>query len=109
MIYIATPYSHTDPKVIERRVTTVTQFAAMLCRCGVLVYSPITHGHQLALVNSLIETNASAWREHNLEILKHCHQLIVLGARENIITSIGCQTEIKFARENNISVTYKYI
>jgi len=51
MIYLATPYSHDDPEVMEERFALVTATAAQLMLAGYVVYSPITHGHavQVAL------------------------------------------------------------
>lgn len=109
MIYLATPYSHHDRTVVQYRVDRVTAYAATLHSMGVLVYSPVTHGHQLANVEPTIKTDAESWIAHNLYMLKRCNQLLVLGYPREIGISQGCQTEIKFAQENDIPVTYKLL
>lgn len=44
-VYLATPYSHPDPKVREARFQAVNAVAAQLMRDGHHVYSPISHAH----------------------------------------------------------------
>lgn len=54
-IYLATPYSHPDPKVREWRFENINSFAADLMKCGHVVFSPISHSHPISqhLGNSL--------------------------------------------------------
>jgi hypothetical protein len=54
LIYLASPYSHDDPKVRKERFKKVVAANAHLIMQGFSVYSPIVHGH------SLVEH----WKEH---------------------------------------------
>jgi hypothetical protein len=48
-IYLACPYTHKDPKVVDMRFETVTKVAGRLLLDGHIVYSPITHCHTIAM------------------------------------------------------------
>jgi uncharacterized protein (DUF3820 family) len=101
MIYLATPYSHEDPLVREDRFRVVTKAAADLMQFGLLVYSPITHGHLLAQSGGLPKT-WEYWKEHNSKMMLVCTHLVVLnipGFKE----SIGVAMEIKLAEGRGLS------
>ena len=48
MIYLASPYSHPDPKVREARWREACRTAAFLMKGGQFVFSPIAHRHPIA-------------------------------------------------------------
>jgi hypothetical protein len=49
MIYLASPYSHPDPAVREARFREACRAAAKLMRLGQPAFSPIVHGHPIAV------------------------------------------------------------
>lgn len=103
MIYLASPYSHPDISVRERRIYWVTQAAAAMARRGELVYSPLTHSHPIALAGDL-PGGWDYWRAHDEWMLERCSVLAVLmlpGWRE----SVGVQAEIALARKRGIPIT----
>lgn len=104
MIYLATPYAHEDPAVMERRFDAVTRFAGRLMQLGVLVYSPITHNHPIATRIDLPRT-WDYWAQFDLAILATCSQLLVLKL-DGWQKSTGVRAEIEYAEEHGIPVIY---
>ena len=96
MIYLASPYSHPDPAVRERRFRDACRAAAALLRSGRAVFSPIAHSHPL--VAHGLPTDWSFWEWQDREHLARCDEVMVLmldGWEE----SVGVREEIRIARE----------
>ena len=102
MIYLATPYSHETPEVIQARFEQVTELAALMIADGEHVYSPITHCHPIAQTG-LAGTDWEAWRDMDLYMLSVCGELWVLDI-EGVAESVGVQAEIAEARLMGIPV-----
>ena len=79
--YLGGPYSHPDPLVRLYRAKQLNQAAAALMSKGVLVFSPISHGHPIqAASNGELGTDWEAWQSLSVLMLNHskCAGLIVL-------------------------------
>lgn len=76
-IYLASPYSHIDPDVMEQRYRMAEAHCAMMLQAGQYVYSPIVHCHNLAIRYSL-PTDARFWRAYNKQMLRFAGELQVL-------------------------------
>lgn len=103
MIYLASPYSHTDPEIREKRFRNVCIAAARLIRAEHVVFSPIAHGHPIA--EHGLPSDWQYWERHDREQLKRCDEVVVLmldGWRE----SVGVQAEIRIAGELGKPVWY---
>jgi len=103
MIYLASPYTHSDPVVRQRRFEAVCRVAAGMIRSGKTVFSPIAHSH--ALVQYGLPADWGAWEEHDRRFLDACDELVVLtldGWRE----SQGVQSEIAIAQELGKPVSF---
>ena len=95
MIYLASPYSHADAAVREQRFRAACRAAARLMRAGQVVFSPIAHGHPIAMHG--LPTDWRFWERNDREHLARCDEVVVLtidGWRE----SEGVQREIRIAR-----------
>jgi nucleoside 2-deoxyribosyltransferase len=95
MIYLASPYSHTDPGVREERFRAACRATAALLRAGEVVFSPIVHSH--ALVEFALPTAWAFWEFIDRAHLERCDEVVVLmldGWQE----SIGVGAEIGIAR-----------
>lgn len=96
MIYLASPYSHPDPAVMQARFEAVRAAAATLLLRGVPVYAPIVHGHAIATAHQL-PTDFDFWMNHCRAMLDRATGLSVLmlhGWSE----SRGVTAEIKWWR-----------
>jgi len=103
MIYLAAPYSHPEPSVREQRFRAACIAAARLIRAGHVTFSPISHGHPIAVYG--LPTDWRFWERHDREQLARCDEVIVLmldGWRD----SEGVQAEIRIAAELGKSVRY---
>ena len=102
--YLAVPYRHSDPKVVEERFNLVNAVAAQMMEDGDFVFSPISHSHPIALAGNL-PGDWKYWEKYDRAMLENCRRLVVLclpGWRE----SEGVQAEMKIAAELGLPVTY---
>lgn len=103
MIYLASPYAHSDSHVREWRFREACRAAAALLRAGITVFSPIAHSHPIACFG--MPMSWEFWSQVDREYLARCDVVAVLtltGWRE----SVGVQAEIRFARELNLPVVF---
>lgn len=106
IVYIANPYTHPCRHVVEERVQKVTDFAAALLAEGVVVYSPIVHGHALATQGATrVPTGWDFWREVDLPFLDAASAVYVLTL-PGWLESPGVTEEIAYARSKGLLVRY---
>ena len=103
-IYLASPYSHDDPKIRHKRFKDVAIASAMLMEHGYVVYSPIVHSHVIAeyLDNAL---DHEFWLTQDASHIATCHQLEIFML-EGWKESFGVTWEIGFSNGLNIPVTH---
>ena len=77
IIYLAAPYSHQDPAVMEARFQAANHAAAALMRQGYLVFSPISHTHPIAVLGGL-PRDWDYWDRFDRAMLATCSRLVVL-------------------------------
>lgn len=79
--YIASPYTHHDPKVMEGRYRAVCLYTAQLLANDIInartVFSPIVHCHALAKVHDL-PRDIVFWRDYNIAMLEQAGKLAIL-------------------------------
>ena len=102
MIYLASPYSHKNPDIQERRYEATCAATARLIKNGDCVFSPIVHGHVLA-VKFKLKTDAETWKWYNTMIINRCNALWVL-ALPGYTKSFGVNYEINYAQERGLHV-----
>jgi nucleoside 2-deoxyribosyltransferase len=103
LIYLASPYSHPDPDVRQRRYVEACMAAAKLMEEGAAVFSPIAHGHSVAEHGGLPAMDHEFWMAQCLPWVERCDELVILtldGWRE----SRGIQCEIAQASLVDIPV-----
>jgi nucleoside 2-deoxyribosyltransferase len=96
LVYLASPYSHDDPQVMEGRFTAVCQVAAQIMAEGIHVYSPIAHTHPIAMVGDLPK-HWEYWAEYDRVMIAACDQLWV-AMIDGWKDSRGVAAEIEIAR-----------
>ncbi len=104
LVYLATPYTHPDPQVVETRVAAVNKAAGHLMRQGLKIFSPISHSHPIAMCSKL-PTDWEYWKEFDWAYLTHCHKLIVLMS-EGWEQSTGVTAELVFAKELGLEIEF---
>ena len=104
MIYLASPYSHADPEVMEDRFRRVCAVASRLMLQGLHIFSPIAHCHPIAVTGGLPK-GWEFWGSYDKDIISKCDRFLVLrlpGWEE----SKGVQAEIKIWEEMGGTVEY---
>jgi len=104
LVYLACPYSHPDPAVREARFHAVNRAAGEMMGRDMLVFSPISHSHPIAVDHGL-PTDFAYWAAYNRATLSRCDRLVVLclpGWRD----SVGVRGELAIAHETGIPVEF---
>lgn len=104
MTYLASPYSHPEAEVMERRFNQVCYVAGAMMASGELVYSPIAHTHPIA-VRCELPRGWDFWERFDRRMLSASSRLLVVkmsGWEE----SKGIAGEIAIAKEMGIPVEY---
>lgn len=107
LIYLGSPYTHSDKNVMQERYEKVLHLTADLLNQGFHIISPIVHCHPLSIKYN-IRGDFEFWKKYNFAILSKCDLLLVLpldGWKE----SVGLQGEVIYAKENNILIETYYI
>ena len=103
MIYLASPYSHPDPAVVQTRFRAAEVCTVSLMRQGVIVFSPIVNCHGIALKYGL-PTDHEFWLRYDFGMLRLAEAMFILmidGWKE----SRGVKEEIGFARSAHIPIS----
>lgn len=106
MIYLASPYSHADANIRQRRFEVACRAAAKLICQGQTVFSPIAHSHAICAYG--VPLDWRFWERHDRRYLEACDEVVVLlidGWRE----SVGVQAEIAIARKLGKPITYLHV
>ena len=104
MIYLASPYAHPFPSVMQWRYERMVKYANTQFRYGVKAYSPIVHNHPIAVLGGLPRT-WSFWRNFDIDMLRLATELHVIqlpGWKK----SKGVTAEIHTAKQLGIPVVY---
>lgn len=105
MQYLASPYSHCNSLVREKRIRSAARIAGILFDRGEFVIPAIPLGHEMASWTKEKGDDWKTWAEFDKELIRRCDGVIVLcidGWRE----SIGVKAEIKFAKSIGKPVRY---
>lgn len=103
--YLACPYTDADPVVRQARVDAASLVAAnMMSRDGLVVFSPITHGHAVdAYLPRRLSASHEFWMGQCLPVLSACSSLVILplpGWRD----SRGLAVEVAWAVAADIAI-----
>ena len=104
IIYFISPYSHSDPKVVEDRVDKTSKMVARLVSEGNVVISPIVYGHNLLKFHEM-PSDWEFWKIFCQSFLLKSEEIIVfmIDGWEN---STGVLAEIELAKELELKITY---
>lgn len=105
LIYIASPYTNSDPRVVQENYLIVTKIAGDLVSKGAVAISPITYGHVIA-EHTKMPTDWGFWMDFCLVLLAKCDEILVCNTMVGWKESKGVSAEIEFARKNGIKITY---
>ena len=104
ILYLAVPFTHSDPKIRENRFQTACRAAAKLMESGITVFSPLSHSVPIVRHGNLDELDSTFWLSMDTPILRHCDEILVL-CLDGWEESRGVKEEMLFALENNMPIT----
>ncbi len=97
MIYLATPYTHKDPTVMEERYYGAMRLTKHLMLKGYHIFSPIVHCHPIAVQYDL-PRDFTFWQEYDKSFIKASEKVLIAymtGWRE----SKGMRNDFLLAKE----------
>lgn len=103
-IYLASPYTHDDQCVRERRFKDAAKAAAKLMSDGNVVFCPIAHSHPIDIEFSQPESGPF-WKRQDAPFLHSCSQVVVLMI-DGWDRSPGVAHEIQVAKHRGIPIIY---
>ncbi len=104
MIYVASPYTHADPEVREKRFTAAFNYTHYLMQTGRTCFSPIVYGHQFHTLKG-VPQNFEFWQDLNNTVLILASEVHVLKLPDWEL-SRGIKQEIHLADQWNIPVRF---
>lgn len=104
LTYLATPFFHENPVIMERRFEVVNQIAAELMKQREHVFSPISHSYPIAKLGGLPK-DWNYWQSFCIHTLKFCTKLSVV-MQDGWRQSKGVTEELKIAQTMNMPITY---
>lgn len=106
MTYLAIPYTWNPDKAFE----IANKVAAQLMSEGVVVFSPISHSHNIAdHLSPELRIDQEFWMYQDLPFIRKCDQVMIvrISGDDNLIAeSKGVQREIQEAKEWVVPITY---
>ena len=107
ILYLAGPYSHSDPDIREGRYARITAVAAQLISKGRIVFSPLTMTHPIdRLLAGHSETLGSEyWVNFDESFMEFCSEIAVVMI-DGWDKSSGVAREVKFFRDRGRPVHY---
>jgi hypothetical protein len=102
-VYLASPYTASRRRTLVGRFNAACSITIELIHRGVIVFSPIVHGHSIALLG--IPTGIEFWWEYDKAFLNRCSVLCVLMLR-GWKSSRGIKREIEYARRIGKPIIY---
>ena len=103
LFYIASPYSHHDPKVVEERVNDALKCVEHITlNWEVTPFSPVLYTHKIQESGTV---PPKGWYAYDLGFLAKCDELIVLKL-DGWNNSFGIALEIGFAMGKGIPIRY---
>jgi hypothetical protein len=96
MIDLASPCSHPDPAVRERRFRAACRATAALLRAGQVACSPVVHGHPLVACG--LPADGAFGQRFGRQCLPRCDAAVVLTL-DGGEGSAGVRAETRVARE----------
>lgn len=106
MLYLAAPYNHPEPEVVERRMSMVYAKILTLMNDGHVVVSPLLNDPLVKI--GQLPTAWSYWQRYSETLLSSCERMVVLNL-EGWDQSTGIAGEIDFCRKRSIPVEHHEI
>lgn len=94
LIYLATPYSKYPGGTIKAYVAAA-ELAGRLMKAGLIVLSPIVHGHPISVHGDLDPLDHEIWLKLDRQIMQRCDAMLI-AMMEGWRESYGIAKEIEY-------------
>ena len=107
-VYLAAPYSCDSDSLRAYRADMAGKVALGLILNGHIVFSPVSHGHQLALCqhNYAMRTDFAFWQKHCFSFLLHWAEVLAVLRLRGWEESVGVTAEIAEAQRLGLPVVF---
>ena len=107
IVYLACPYTDSDPKVRERRFQCASLAAAHLVEQNLIVYSPITMTHPIDQILAAEEQTLGSefWVNFDEAFMAVCSRMIILKV-DGWDRSSGIRRETQWFEDHRQSIEY---
>lgn len=103
MIYVAAPYTHSDPAVVKQRMITFAQVMSNLITAGEHPVSPLMNHFLVGYAKTDFPLTWEYWQEYSRSLLKICTELYVI-TMDGWEQSTGVAAEIEMASQLNLPI-----
>jgi len=103
-IYLAHPYSSSDPAIREQRFESANREAAKFIDDGHIVFSPISHSHNISVYGQNAN-DSEFWVRQDLTFIDWCDEVVVVCA-PGWAHSKGIMAEVEYAGLRGKPVRY---
>ena len=107
-IYLASPYTSTDPAVMEWRYKKALEALHFFLKKRLTIYSPIVHSHEAGLLGGL-PVAFNFWGKHCLSFLEHWATEIWTLQIPGILESVGVKAEMDYCAGMNKHFVHRAI
>ena len=104
-VYLACPFSHSDPKVRAYRAKMADKMASKLMMQGYLVFSPLSHSVPISKYTDVDPCDHDFWLRQDLWILDVCDEFHILCI-DGWHDSHGLKVELERAKEKGLKIYY---
>jgi hypothetical protein len=104
MIYLCSPYTHSDSSVVTERVRIATEYVNEMLLSGVTVISPVVYGHNIVMMCGS-PSDWAFWEKACCDIMDKCSEVYVLMV-DGWDKSTGIKGEIEYAAKLGLRVKY---
>ena len=103
--YLAVPYTHSSPLVMEARYIAASVAANYLFAQGKPCFSPITHTHPIkTLGKHPLGHRFEEWQSYDFQMIRGVCSSVTVLLIDGWRTSVGVQAEIDYAIELGLPV-----
>lgn len=102
--YLASPYTHKDPKIKKKRATDVTICAVELLKHRVFTFAPIAYNEPWEKYD--VPSDWGFWECFDKSFVERCDGGLIVLMLDGWKESVGVQAEIEYAHSLNLPVFY---
>lgn len=104
LYYLASPYSHKNPKVRKERAESVTEAAVSLLKHGIFVFAPISYNEPWEKYN--LPGDWTFWCDFDKTFIERCDGGIIVLKLDGWENSVGVSAEVSYAKSLGLPIYF---